>query len=313
MAESAKKLHKVSDEDGGGLARAAGKAPSESCKACVCCSHVQSWGDSCSTAFMSLKNRSDFARIRLRTFSQLHSRQRRIPMPDRRSRARRRRGSIRDMLRNYIECNMVWLAALAEALGVVHASSHRRKRSVPPRLWNLLETSAAVHVSLQVSWAALHLSIQCRTRTVKSRRKRSHCRAAVGWSIRCARRSGKPSERRPHNSQETSVNRVFDRLSLVSKEFLAVSDVANAHWNATCKKKPSAFTHSGLKRCSEQDQRGSLRHCNYFSKVLSTATVSSWEWCRTCALHLQPDVKQHRPLHWESSKTLRLGRGQRRK
>ena len=66
---------------------------------------------------------------------------------------------IRDMLRNYIECNMVSLFALAEALGAIHASSHRRKRSVPLRPWNFLETSAAVHVSLQMTLHLLSISV----------------------------------------------------------------------------------------------------------------------------------------------------------
>ena len=73
---------------------------------------------------VSLKDRSQLAKLAAEsityTFSQLQSRQRRIPMPDGRSRARRRRGLIHDMLRSCIDCSLRWLQTgclrLSEAL-----------------------------------------------------------------------------------------------------------------------------------------------------------------------------------------------------
>ena len=74
----------------------------------------QSWGGWADlfSCIVSLKDRSQLAKLAAEsityTFSQLQPRQRRIPMPDGRSRARRRRGLIRDMLRSYIEFSLRW-------------------------------------------------------------------------------------------------------------------------------------------------------------------------------------------------------------
>ena len=125
------------------------------------------WGD-LFNCVVSLKDWSQFAKhvaeSIVNTFSQLESRQRRIPMSDGRSRAPRRRGLIRDMLRGCIERSFRWLqtgcACLRRPSGAVYASSHRRpqKKRAARRLWSFLGTSAAAGGRyLQTSWIALHL------------------------------------------------------------------------------------------------------------------------------------------------------------
>ena len=86
---------------------------SENCESCG--APFQSWGGwgDLFNCIISLKDWSQFAKQSaesiVNTFSQLQSRQRRIPTSDGRSRARRRRGLIRDMLRGHIECSLRWL------------------------------------------------------------------------------------------------------------------------------------------------------------------------------------------------------------
>ena len=97
----------------------------------------QPWGgwDDLFNCIVSHKDRSQFtkhsAESIVNTFSQLHSRQRRIPMSDGRSRARRRRGLIRDMLRSCIECSLRWLQS--GGLRLFEAPSGRRLRQLASR------------------------------------------------------------------------------------------------------------------------------------------------------------------------------------
>ena len=70
------------------------------------------WGDLFNCIVFSVNGANSPSTLRIlfvNTFVQLQSRPRRIPTADGRSRARRRRGLIRDMLRSYIECSLRWM------------------------------------------------------------------------------------------------------------------------------------------------------------------------------------------------------------
>ena len=110
---------------------------------------------------LSLRDQSQFAEhtaeSTLTTFSKLQSRQRRIPMPDGRSRARRRRGLILDTLRGYIECSLRWLQT--GCLRLSEAPFGRSPRQLASRaaklaarhLWSSLETSPVYGRCLRTS------------------------------------------------------------------------------------------------------------------------------------------------------------------
>ena len=81
----------------------------------VAAARFPSWarcGDLFNCIVFSVNGANSPSTLRIRfvnTFFQLQSRQRRIPTADGRSRVRRRRGLIRDMLRSYIECSLGWM------------------------------------------------------------------------------------------------------------------------------------------------------------------------------------------------------------